>query len=1221
MHRPRSVIAFIAVLLGIGIALPARAQLATLAADLTPGADDGASFPSSFTFVNGRLVFLAEGSTSGSYEPDLWVTDGTIESTEILIAGPPHIDFGNPILIGRGPDRLFWRMGLSSLWSTDGTPEGTWILNPYGYGVGRPGGDTASGELYPFVSGRLFFPMTDPGPYGEQTASLWTSDGTPAETHPVAIDLPGAEILGIGTFQAVGNRVLFHAAYRIGAVTRTGLFRTDGTPGGTTLVREWPDYPDWCADWRWTVDLGNQVLFFGGHCSDEELWATDGTAAGTIPLTRFAKPHPFRGEDAWLQRLAGHAYFVADGGEGLELWSTDGTAAGTRRATDLAAPSPFSGWSTRNQVTALGNLVYFVAREPDGKFYLWSTNGSPASTRKVVAIEGGSTFVGEENFRIARVGNRVFFPSRPGGNSELWSTDGTAAGSSPVAVPRCSSELVWSPGVPGDENAAFAVGCPPGLGPELFRIVPNTLSVTRWTDLRVPTQGPIVPLAYHRSALLFSVAVTPHFRELWVTEGPPASTRRFLDRIWAHSSSPVELTALGDDLYFRLDGEGQDRLWRSRGDEASTVAVAGPGDGCPLQQPRLNDPGSPLAAAGGYLFFACEDSEQRQLWRTDGTPSGTIPLLSFEAAPLAEIVAAGARVYAVARGHDRTAVGTIWVSDGTPAGTSQLLTTAFGAPRPVFGRSLAAVGDRIVFRDGHSHWISDGTAAGTLPLTSPDNENAFHGDAPIELAVFGGARYFLAYASAQDVELWRTDATVPGTQRALRLADLGVATALDLRSLGDELVFLGWPVDSTHPSDRLPYLYRTDGTPAGTVRVSETPVWYDWHDFLYSDTTRSAVLDGEIYFAGEDSEHGVELWKSDGSEAGTLRVRDVAPDAAPSHPRWFFAAEGRVFFSAWTPHLGVELWVTDGTPDGTRLIHDIAPGPRSSEVGRFAVAGSRLFFVADDAHHGHELWSLPLDDAGCLPSDRALCLNAGRFRVEADWEDFQGGRGRGTAVPLTADTGYFWFFRNSNVEAVLKVLDGRPLNGHFWVFYGALSNVPYALTVTDAESGVSRRYLNPAGRFASRGDTEAFGPRGSSLESSSAPLLEPATALSISRLRRAVANSAAGSCEPSATRLCLQGERFAVEATWRDFQGNTGVGTAVRLTPDTGYFWFFRETNVEVVLKVLDGRPLNGHFWVFYGALSNVEYTLTVTDTETGTEVSYPNPSGRFGSVGDTLAF
>ena len=83
-----------------------------------------------------------------------------------------------------------------------------------------------------------------------------------------------------------------------------------------------------------------------------------------------------------------------------------------------------------------------------------------------------------------------------------------------------------------------------------------------------------------------------------------------------------------------------------------------------------------------------------------------------------------------------------------------------------------------------------------------------------------------------------------------------------------------------------------------------------------------------------------------------------------------------------------------------------------------------------------------------------------------------------------------------------------------------------------------------------------------------------------------------------------------------------GTGQAVPLAGgDTGYFWFFDASNVEVVLKVLDGRTLNGKFWVFYGALSDVEYTLTVTDTETGTVKTYTNPKGRLASVADTRAF
>ncbi|MCP4662201.1 MAG: DUF3604 domain-containing protein, partial [bacterium] len=245
---------------------------------------------------------------------------------------------------------------------------------------------------------------------------------------------------------------------------------------------------------------------------------------------------------------------------------------------------------------------------------------------------------------------------------------------------------------------------------------------------------------------------------------------------------------------------------------------------------------------------------------------------------------------------------------------------------------------------------------------------------------------------------------------------------------------------------------------------------------------------------------------------------------------------------------------------------------------------------------------------GCAPD--ALCLNDGRFRVEAEWRDFDGNSGSGRAVALTSDTGYFWFFSDTNVELIVKVLDGTAVNGYYWVFFGALSNVEYTITVTDTLAGNTVTYTNPLGNFASVGDTTALpGIRksGGSVRRIEVPVNAP--------------ESSVGTCTMASTNLCLNAGRFKVEVTWNDFVGNTGSGQAVSLTSDTGYFWFFSDTNVELVVKVLDGTALNGHFWVFYGALSNVEYTLTVTDTVTNEVKSYKNPSGNFGSVGDTSAF
>jgi hypothetical protein len=255
-----------------------------------------------------------------------------------------------------------------------------------------------------------------------------------------------------------------------------------------------------------------------------------------------------------------------------------------------------------------------------------------------------------------------------------------------------------------------------------------------------------------------------------------------------------------------------------------------------------------------------------------------------------------------------------------------------------------------------------------------------------------------------------------------------------------------------------------------------------------------------------------------------------------------------------------------------------------------------------------------------------MCLNQERFQVQVAWRDFDNNSGVGRAVRMTNDTGYFWFFNQANVELMIKVLDGTGINGYYWVFYGALSNVEYTITVIDSVSGSSVTYFNPSGAFASVGDSQAIPSDGKVVHAyKEYPGTEvgPEITIDSDQVWAELLDSPSkqGGCSPSGTNLCLNGNRFRVEATWRDFQGNTGVAQAVPLTGDTGTFWFFSAANIELILKVLDGRSINDHFWVFYGALSNVEYTIRVTDTATGATRTYTNPLGQFGSVGDTTAF
>jgi 6-phosphogluconolactonase (cycloisomerase 2 family) len=159
-------------------------------------------------------------------------------------------------------------------------------------------------------------------------------------------------------------------------------------------------------------------------------------------------------------------------------------------------------------------------------------------------------------------------------------------------------------------------------------------------------------------------------------------------------------------------------------------------------------------------------------------------------------------------------------------------------------------------------------------------------------------------------------------------------------------------------------------------------------------------------------------------------------------------ATGRLSFVESHPGIGEQLVQS---PEGAYL-YEVGPFPGSVSVYRS-----------------------PVETTLCLPGPTALCLGGGRFKVEATWTTGQGGSGAGQASPMTADTGYFWFFDPANVETVVKVLDGCPLNGRFWVFAGGLTDVAVQLTVTDTQTGQAKIYRNPQGKaFQPIQDTGAF---------------------------------------------------------------------------------------------------------------------------------------------------
>ncbi|MEM7582962.1 MAG: fibronectin type III domain-containing protein, partial [Acidobacteriota bacterium] len=112
-------------------------------------------------------------------------------------------------------------------------------------------------------------------------------------------------------------------------------------------------------------------------------------------------------------------------------------------------------------------------------------------------------------------------------------------------------------------------------------------------------------------------------------------------------------------------------------------------------------------------------------------------------------------------------------------------------------------------------------------------------------------------------------------------------------------------------------------------------------------------------------------------------------------------------------------------------------------------------------------------------------------------------------------------------------------------------------------------------------------------------------------------------CVPGPSTLCLNGGRFKVEIVWSDFAGANGTGIDAGLvSEDSGLLYFFDENNLEMLVKVLDGCAITNHFWVFAAATTDVEYTLTATDTFTGSVKTYSNPLGNASpAITDTEAF
>ena len=407
--------------------------------------------------------------------------------------------------------------------------------------------------------------------------------------------------------------------------------------------------------------------------------------------------------------------------------------------------------------------------------------------------------------------------------------------------------------------------------------------------------------------LLFFVADTPLYgTELWISDGTYDGTNLIKDICPGSSSStPDQLTAVGDGIFFQAnDCINGDELWYSNGTSSGTMLVKdiNPGSSSGYIQH--------ITAAGESVFFSgynASNGKGYELWTSNGTESGTF-----------------------------------MVKDIYPDSSSS-------SPN-----NFAAIGDEVFFTaldptSGRELWKSNGTESGTFMVKDIYSGGTTSG--LDHLTNYNGTLFFTANDGIAGYELWKSDGTASGTTMVNDIYyGSSSSSPYHLTVVGNSLFFVAC-ISSTYGCE----LWQTDGTETGTDVV---------FDIVYGSTSSMpeelTAVGNELYFSANDggstNNHGRELWKSDGTAAGTTLVLDIAIGTGSSTPEYLVNSGGILYFVADDGYRGDEIWRSDGSVDGTYLVSDVKFGPSSSNPYDLISAGGVLFYLCAE-NYGTELWS------------------------------------------------------------------------------------------------------------------------------------------------------------------------------------------------------------------------------------------------------------------------
>jgi ELWxxDGT repeat protein len=412
------------------------------------------------------------------------------------------------------------------------------------------------------------------------------------------------------------------------------------------------------------------------------------------------------------------------------------------------------------------------------------------------------------------------------------------------------------------------------------------------------------------------------------------------------SSSPLWLTPVGDALFFSAtNGKGRE-LFKSDGTAIGTMRVKDIRPGSRNSNPKE------LTDVAGTLFFAANDGAHGvELWKSDGTPDGTVMVENIHPSGDSnphDLVNVNGLLFFAAKdpGHGIE----LWRSDGTADGT-YIVEDIRPGPKSSNPAELIKEGSRVAFAattvgPGRELWASDGTEANTYLVADLNPGEASSN--PSEFTASGGRVYFSATYGANLPHLHWMQGNDHNPVSGETIMPL---LPRQLRDVGGVL-YLTTNFDSE--------VWRTDSTQEGTVQLEVYNCGLNCNEYTVNGGYTG--MNGKVYYVAKDPVAGYEVLETDGTPGNAAAVKDINDNnGAFATPHSLTRYKGKIYFGVNTPGgaygYGVELWRTDGTAAGTKLVADINPGNQGSFPSELMVFDGKLFFSAQDSH-GRELWAL-----------------------------------------------------------------------------------------------------------------------------------------------------------------------------------------------------------------------------------------------------------------------